>query len=165
MMKESRMRVLLSAQTVIAQKVYGAIPIQEEWDIKAICTELVRSGFQHDKRIINGCVNSLIASGLVIEKSRGKYQRIPVKPEKENVPTTTETTKPLTPKNTSPEKAPAIDRVCEISSHFIKLAASMKSLADDLETAAIELADQQQRSEDDVAKLKQLQQLLKSIGG
>lgn len=157
-MKESRARVLLSQHSSVAQKVYAAIPIQDEWSVKAVCSELVRNGFSHDIRTVNGCINSLIASGLVVEKVAGKYQRAPIKQEVEPLSTT---------KNeaTAAKAAPAIDRLCDLSGKFMHLVSSMKAVADELETVALEVAEQIKRGSEDAEKFKQLQQLLKSIGG
>lgn len=163
MMKESRARILLSQQSSVAQKVYAAVPIQDAWDAKSIYAELMRSGFSHDFRIIVGCINSLIGSGLVIEKTKGFFQRAQTR--KENAPVAAAASKATTsPAVQQADKSP-IDRLSDLSGAFMKLSAQIKAAADELETVAIELAEQTERSEGDVAKLKQLQQLLKSIGG
>lgn len=80
MLKKELVDRLLAQQTTIARKVYQAIPIEEAWSHIEIYREFVRiHGTSVEVRTVGGCVNSLIASGLVRQVQRDRYRREPVK--------------------------------------------------------------------------------------
>jgi hypothetical protein len=72
----------LKQQTAIAQKVFAAIPKSEAWTARKIYAELRRLDAKvRDVRLVEGCINTLIESGLVNEHPRGHFIRTPVRQE------------------------------------------------------------------------------------
>ena len=104
-----------------------------------------------------GCLNSLKEAGLVVESLRGCFQRVAIKPEKETV--IQKTMQPKTPM--MPIKPPAVRAPMLVLS---ELSARFRVLADDMETAALEIDEMFTAKSAGAEKLAQLQQLLKSIG-
>ena len=68
--------------------------------------------------------------------------------------------KPALIKNPTPH----IDKLAMISNQARSIAEQIKELASNIETAAIEIDEQIKQGTEETAKLKQLQQLLKSLG-
>lgn len=74
-MNAIKFRDIENGLTGIARKVYMAIPIGEAWERKQIAAELFRAGVKIESRAIDGCLLSLIESGIVREE-RGSYRRV-----------------------------------------------------------------------------------------
>ena len=146
----------LDGQSSIARKVFQFVPIQEAWTHQQIASEMVRvTGAHTDHRILQGCINSLKDSGLIREPQRGKFQRTEVKPKedpqkKEEVVTT----KPKT--ESKPEPKGAIEILSDI-------AQKMRSLATELDDAALQIAEDQSANAERAKKLEQLQALLRGL--
>ena len=107
-----------------------------------------------------GCLNQLAILGLIKETSKGCFQRVEIHEKPESIvikpkeiekmairPTALDTKQPATP----------IDRLS-------KFAIRLRDLANDMETAALELAEQAEKNDAETAKMRQLQQILKSLG-
>lgn len=143
--------------TAIAQKVYAAVPASEPWSVSYIHSEMARLGSStRDVAIVYGCLNSLKASGLVTEPQRGCFVRVAMKPEKSAVqPNPIEITPMATIK--PPAARSPMTILSELSSRF-------RALADEVETAALEIDELFTAKSAGAEKLAQLQQLLKSIG-
>lgn len=163
-LSEKRFRQKFDGQSNIAKKVYECIPIASSWTLSQICTEMARKGQGNDHRITQGCVNTLVNSGLVKESPRGTFRRLSIKQQKKEVTEPAllkpiETRKEMTVEMKFPakkEKDP-LEMLSSISS-------SARKLADDLDDAALVIASQIRDIESQSSKLKQLQALLKSIG-
>ena len=141
-----------------AQKVYSAVPISEPWSVTRIYSEMQRIGTStRDQRVVQGCLNSLKESGLVVEPERGIFARVAIRPEvkkqTESQTTTKEEKMPITATKT-PRNPMAI---------LSDLAARCKALADEIETAALEIDEYVTAKDADAGKLKQLQALLKGL--
>lgn len=162
-------------QTTIAKKVFDATPAAECWTSNRIVEEMKRLGSgSGDLRIVLGCMNTLIDAGLVIEPEKGRFKRAMVRqkvlkpamafpdgPTPTLVPTDIEPKEPPPMQPTKPvvqlvEKLGPIDRL----SLFAK---RLRDLANDMETAALDLTEQSEKNEIETAKMRQLQALLKSI--
>lgn len=186
-MTMSRQRALLNGQTAIARKVFSAIPITESWTARQIYSELCRLGHSVDFKVQAGCLAALICAGLVIEPTAGNYRRAAVKqfveltkPEAKPGKTViaAEVTAATRNKDIEMEAKPAaalkpaliknpaphIDKLAMISNQARGIADQLKDLASNIETAAIEIDEQIKTGNEETAKLKQLQQLLKSLG-
>lgn len=146
--------------SAIAQKVYNAVPASEPWSMTRIHAEMQRlGGSSRDSRIVQGCLNSLKDAGLVEEPARLVFIRSAVRPDKP----LQETAKPTTEKvektmSLSPAKQPRTPMAI-----LTDLAARCKALADDIETAALEIDEHVTAKGADADKLKQLQALLKGL--
>ena len=146
-----------SALSVNCKKVYAAVPISEPWSVSYILSEIQRlSSFTSNMRVVTGSLNALKASGLVLEPEPSLFVRAPVKPPKspdEIATTEEETTMP------APTPKPPRNPMTILS----ELATRCKALADEIETAALEIDEYVAAKDADSGKLKQLQALLKGL--
>ena len=150
------------------RKVLDATPIGEPWSATAVSAEMRRLGSGGaDSRATLGCLSNLVEQGLVCEPKKGYFQRVQVKekqPIKDQLFIEIENTskepevqsKPVTTQMT----APSISPIEKLS----KLASRLRDLANDMELAALDLAEQAEKNEAETAKMRQLQALLKSLG-
>ena len=146
------------------RKVLDATPIQEAWNAVAISAEMRRVGSGGaDPRATLGCLSNLVEQGLIDEVRKGQFKRVQPK-EKQPTPEIKPVEVPTTHKEPEmqpkPTAAPASNPIDKLS----KLASRLRDLASDMETAALELAEQAERNEHETAKMRQLQALLKSLG-
>ena len=160
-MTATRIRILENQQTGVAKKVYGAVPINEAWPSKQIVMELSRQGQVRDFSVIGGCLNTLKEIGLIKEVAPGHFQRIKPKPtaEKEAEPMTT---KPLNPPTKSEPTEP-MDRLAAIGARLRSLSKTFLELADDIEEVALACEEKVSGNDEELAKLRQLKGLLKSL--
>lgn len=80
-MNAAKAEAALNGMTNIAKKVYEATPAAEPWTVAQIRTEVMRlHGTAPEMNIAEGCLNSLIAAGLVREQGRRQYVRTAVRP-------------------------------------------------------------------------------------
>lgn len=160
-MTATRIRILENQQTGVAKKVYGAVPINEAWPSKAIVMELTRQGQVRDFSIIEGCLNTLKEVGLIKETAPGYFQRVKPKPiaEKEAEPMTT---KPLTTPTKSEPTEP-VDRLAAIGTKLRGLSQMFLELADDIDEATLAFEEKASGNDEELAKLRQLKGLLKSL--
>ena len=160
-MTTTRIRILENQQTGVAKKVYGAVPINEAWPSRQIVMELSRQGQVRDFSIIEGCLNTLKEVGLIREVAPGHFQRIKPKPtaEKETEPMTT---KPLNPPTKSEPTEP-MDRLAAIGARLRSLSKTFLELADDIEEVALAFEEKASGNDEELAKLRQLKGLLKSL--
>ena len=153
-----------SALSVNCKKVYAAVPISEPWSVSYILSEIQRlSSFTSNMRVVTGSLNALKASGLILEPEPSLFVRAPVKPPKgaEEITTTTEEEEmsKTAPIEKSVKQAEPRNTMAVLS----ELAARCKALADEIETAALEIDEYVAAKDADSGKLKQLQALLKGL--
>lgn len=150
--------------TSVARKVYEAVPSMEEWASARIQTELRRVGVAMDAKQVNGCLGTLVRSGLVREPKPGMFIRQYVKDAPQR-PALVKSA-PIEPKPEVapvPEEAP-IDKLSCLSQKLRDLARNIVEVADAVDNAAIEIADRISSESEETGKLKQLQKLLKELG-
>jgi hypothetical protein len=165
MLNQSRFNQLYASQTAVAKKVYDAVPKADCWTPAQIVGELARLGRRSDTRLVTGCLVALVDAGLVSQPERGLFRREPVR---EIVLTPKE---PMTKETPSVPAAPALapaklepmDRLGELSTRAGQLAELLRTLATDIADAAVDMQHQIEANVADLAKLKQLQALLKSL--
>lgn len=166
-MTATRIRILENQQTGVAKKVYGAVPINEAWPSKAIVMELTRQGQVRDFSIIEGCLNTLKEVGLIKEMAPGHFQRVKPKPtvEKEAEPMTTKSLNPVIPPNSSIKGEPTepVDRLAAIGTKLRGLSQMFLELADDIDEATLAFEEKASGNDEELAKLRQLKGLLKSL--
>lgn len=152
--------------SAIAKKVFDSVPISEAWNIPAISADMRRLGSGGaDSRIVLGCLNTLIEAGIVKEVSKGAFQRIEIREKAEPVVTS----KPMEPSQMSiraiqPVAVQPVTQSATPIDRLSKFAIRLRELANDMETAALELAEQAEKNEIETSKMRQLQQILKSLG-
>lgn len=163
----TRIRILENQQTGVAKKVYSAVPINEPWPSKQIVMELTRQGQVRDFSIIEGCLNTLKEVGLIKETAPGHFQRVKPKPtvEKEAEPMTTKPLNPVIPPNSSVKSKPTepVDRLAAIGNKLRGLSITFLELADDIDEAALAFEEKASGNDEELAKLRQLKGLLKSL--
>ena len=166
-MTATRIRILENQQTGVAKKVYGAVPINEAWPSKSIVAELTRQGQVRDFSIIEGCLNTLKEVGLIKEMAPGYFQRVKPKPtvEKEAEPMTTKPLNPVIPPNSSIKGEPTepVDRLAAIGTKLRGLSQMFLELADDIDEATLAFEEKASGNDEELAKLRQLKGLLKSL--
>lgn len=160
-MTATRIRILENQQTGVAKKVYDAVPINEAWPSKQIVMELSRQGQVRDFSIIEGCLNTLKEVGLIKEMSPGHFQR--VKPKAE--PMSTKPLNPVIPPNSSIKGEPTepVDRLAAIGTKLRGLSQMFLELADDIDEAALAFEEKTSGNDEELAKLRQLKNVLKSL--
>lgn len=166
-MTATRIRILENQQTGVAKKVYGAVPINEAWPSKQIVMELTRQGQVRDFSIVEGCLNTLKEVGLIKEVSPGHFQRVKLKPtaEKEAEPMIAKPLNPVIPPNSSVKGEPIepMDRLVAIGTKLRGLSKMFIGLADDIDEAALAFEEKASGNDEELAKLRQLKGLLKSL--
>lgn len=165
MMGRSRFEATYRGLNSALKKVFDATPKTTHWLAPAISAEMRRIGSGGaDSRMTLGCLNQLLTLGLVDEVEKGSFRQVQVK-EKESLP---ELAQPINkPKEkeimatiTKPKETATSSPIDRLS----KFAVRLRDLANEMEEAAIDLAGQAERNEQETAKMRQLQQLLKSLG-
>lgn len=142
----------LQGQTRIAQKVYDAIPMNEAWTSRQICSELYRlHQTAHDLHIVEGCLRDLREQKLIREPYRGQYQRIArthlAIAESAEVDTRKEAPVPE-------KKEFSIDEA-------ERMAKSLRDLADQFEAFALQAMEMVDKYKREAARFEQLRSLFK----
>lgn len=146
----ARQQVLLSGQTTAARKVFEAVPIREAWPATQIHTALQRTTRSTmDFKIVQGCLNSLISSGLVTEPRRGFFER--VKPREQVL-------KPMSEKTDDKN-----GNTSEAVQMLLELADQASQLSDNLHAAAAVIEEEHTQNAESLRKLEQLRSLLKNL--
>lgn len=166
----------------IARKVYDAVPILEEWGAARVLVELKRQGVSSELAKIEGCLSSLVRSGLVREPKRGQYIRQYVKDDGVKpvlVSVTTQVAK-ATEKRPAPaiaiqskteemrEKAVAdeeapINDFSLLSQKLRGMARAIEDVANEIDNAAVKVSDRIAATSAETSKFKQLHKLLKEL--
>lgn len=161
----TRMRILLGQQTSIAQKVFAAVPIHDQWSSKQIAGELARTGTVRDFTIVEGCLNSLKKSSLIRELAPGQFQRNKVKeakPESEPQYQTTKVIMASTPALVAPNQTPKgpIDMLGDFAASLRNFSKMANSMADDLEELAMAIEEKIDGNSEELGKLRALKEAL-----
>lgn len=162
-MNESRAQDIERGLNSQAQKVLGAVPLQEAWEAKQIHAELARVGRPTERQVVDGCLVHMKGLGLVKEPKPGYWIRIAAKARGEPA----SPIKIVPALQRAPDASPAppalepLDELGACAAALRQLAADASSLADRLDAAAIAAEDRVQAHLADSNKLRQLQALLK----
>ena len=166
---ESRIQQLLAGQSSTAQKIYPLVPIQEPWSAHDIhCAALAKNATSVSVHSVRRALGELKDAGIIREPVGSKFQRDAVtiklridKPMQKAVSDTVVSIK-------KPE-VQALDALAGLSSEVVSLGVEfggrMRALAERIEEVALAVEAEREGSARDTAKLKQLQTLLKEIGG
>jgi len=156
-MNPDRIRRLEDGLSGVARKVLDAVPISEAWTVHAIAGEMRRAtGSSYEHRLVVGCLESLKSSGLVREYSRGKFMRVCAK-EGSNV---LDMPKIIKAAENAMHKA---SKPKSISEMLGTLSASLLESASMVDDIIKEFQSERAKHESEIAKLRQLQDLLKGI--
>lgn len=158
MVTPEKQRQKLGGQSAYAQKIFQFVPIAEAWTANAIASEMQRvTGSRPDVRTLWSCLQTMAEAGLVRVSTVDLFQRTPV------------STPSIKPKDVSEMKtAPQATSATPASVSAIDvlggLAARLRGLAQELDSAALAIEESQATAAADMAKFKQFQALLKDLG-
>lgn len=166
---ESRIQQLLAGQSSTARKVFEYVPIQQAWSAHDIhCAALAVNATSVSVHAVRRALGELKDAGIIREPVGSKFQRdavtiklrIETPMPKQAVELVTATKK---------QEINALDALAGLSSEVVALAndfsARMKAMASRIEEVALSVEAEREGSSQATAKLKQLQSLLKEIGG
>lgn len=163
-MKKTRFSQIYEGLSSVAKKAYEGTPIQEPWEIARIVEEVMRvTPSFRDARVIKGCLNTLVQSGLVKEVQSGKFQRVRVDIEENNMKKHIQQGVDCSSVVNKPNNKSPIDKIAGLQSFAEKILNDVKALIDEIDTVAIDVEEQFSNQESESKKLKQLQELLKSL--
>lgn len=167
-----RYEIKVNSLNSALKKVFDATPIAEAWPATAVVNEMKRNGTGAPQLTnVLGCLNNLKDIGLVSESEPGVFQRVKVRQREDTsneiinyaVEQFIEKKEAAMQKPVITSKPVAIDKKNPID-RLTRLSARLRELADDMESAALDLAEQAEKDEQETAKMRQLQALLKSLG-
>lgn len=175
-MTPRRLERLEGSLNSLERKVLQGTPMAENWTLQQVCAELRRQGLRSDAPHVQACLTQMVDKGLVRERG-GRYSRVPARQvdaadEADDVAETT-MINPTHGANVAvlprPERA-AVPPDClaalsAVSAQLRALAAQLGAAAATLDDHALALAEQLQGLDEQLAQFRQLQLLLKGIGG
>lgn len=165
-MSESRQQQMLAGQSALARKVFQIVPIQEHWSVSDIYGAVRAQGTSADTRTIRRCLGELKDVGLIREPVNSHFQRAaPIqKPQKEKSMPKESVQNVVAIKKA---EAGALDVLASLSTEVTAMAEDfaqrMKGLAVRIEEVALSVETEREDSAEQLAKLKQLQAILKSL--
>lgn len=160
-MTPEKQKQKLAGQTNVAQKIFQFVPVAEEWTAAQVSGALHRAtGSRVDPKVLTGCLMTMAEAGLVRATNRGLFQRAAVsQPIQSPITETTKKAEPMSIKPieiAKPATASALDLLAGI-------AKKLGDIKQELETAALAIEESAARNAEDVAKLQQLQAILKGL--
>ena len=172
-MTPAKKEALLQGQTSIARKIYECVPIQEAWPTHQIAQALkATAGATTDMRRVQACLSDLADAGLIREPQRRSFQRVEVKdkpktPELKmpaNQPLTTSTATPVEPKSNALDRIAGLaGELSDIADHLRQRLMRVTKIAKELEDVALAVEQERESSNESLAKLSQLKDLLKGL--
>lgn len=158
-MTPEKQKQKLAGQTAVAQKIFQFVPVGEEWTAAQVSHALSRTtGSRVDPKVLAGCLLTMADAGLVRATNRGTFQRAAVS-QPSTTPATPKKEETVTLKTTEPSK-PAASSALDLLAGIAKKLGDIKQ---ELETAALAIEESAAKNAEDVAKLHQLQALLKGL--
>lgn len=183
MLAKKRDRILAN-QTPHARKVYECVPIAEPWPAHQIMAQLkVDRGSALSVAVVRGCLKALHEAGLIRRPTSDLYIREKVTESAtatitelmdETVADYKDRTKQVQPAQPAqpaqpkePSMSTSIDTLLKIAQQLSVLAAEVEEklseIASEIETAAKQVESTTAADREQLAKLKQLQSLLKDL--
>ena len=161
-MNQARYDSIVRGLSAIARKVFDVVPMATAWDTHQIMAEIARRNISvsRDLNVIEGCLRSLVDSGIV-RRVDGAYRRIEVanklieKPAKEP--------EVQTPPAKVQPKASATDTLIALSQEAAKLGAALSALSKRIDDAVLDIEQEMEAERAQVAKVRQVAELLKSL--
>lgn len=159
-MNAARLRRIEEQQTGIARKVLAAVPIAEFWTDAQVVAELFRQGMRADPSIVSGCLADLYGQGLV-KRAGNSFQRVDI-PDEDPAPTKVAAIGLASPAQPKPS-GDVLEQLGAIGARLRERAAQLSALADDLDAAALEAAEQIARAGEGGEQLRKLRAMLKGL--
>jgi hypothetical protein len=168
-MTPARHNAILSGLTLVATKVFNAVPIIEAWTVNQVISELQRQGQSvREHRVVAGCLASMKESGVVTEPEPGYFRRVAVRERSTTKPQPVAKVPPQEQElkldiaaPSAPAKKPGqLDRLGAISAELRQQAKQLTQLADRIDAAAITTEEEIAALGEDSKKLRALQSIL-----
>jgi len=165
-MNLSRQQQLLQGQSSLARKVFGVVPIQDAWAANYIMSELSKSeGSSASAHAIRSCLGDLEDAGLVKQTADKRFQRVVVKtPEVNSLKQLDKLVQPE-PKKPTDSFESLVDLAAELVDLGKDVNSRLASISTRMEELALSIESERKENAQATIKLKQLQSLLKDIGG
>ena len=165
-MNAIKFRDIENSLSGISRKVYMAIPIGELWTRRQISAELFRQGITAQVSVVDGCLRSLVDSGVVREERDGYRRALSDKP-KETRQVSAEPKAEKTALRAVPKAAPAdesiLGKLAQIAADLRAKGDELHAKAGEVETVALWAEDQIQKNGEGASELRKLKAMLKSI--
>lgn len=160
-MNAARAALLENGLTAVAKKVYACVPISEPWDSAMIHAELVRTTSHRDFRVTEGCLYSLIETGLVRRVGEKPYGYIRVFKPVVNQPKAEVIHMVQSVKAPEPSKKDSLAELAEAPKSLRAMSKLLTELADDIEVLTGELAEKLAVVDKSAQTIEALKALLK----
>ncbi|KVT86284.1 hypothetical protein WT25_11055 [Burkholderia territorii] len=176
-MTPQRQKQLLEGQTQQARNLFEFIPIQDTWPANRISAEMKsKKGSAYDFKTVVACLGALKDAGLIREQ-RGNFQRVEVRERvaASNVTALDEVDKTMEkPSGTSSDGSgeyqivsrdqdgyvDVLGTIGAFSCRLIGITNDIKNLSDDLDKAALAIADEMEKNGGEADILKKFRALL-----
>ncbi len=162
-MTPSRYKSLFNGLNGAAKNVYQAIPIEEQSEAAQVSSELRRTSHMIDMKTIGGCIAGMVSNGLIVERMPGRYCRVVVR-EKRLISQwrrnkSKSSIKPAPGESKMQTEAvpqtSAIEKLGKLSERANVIGTMLRTLASDIEKAAIEIDDQAAANEKENQRLQE----------
>ena len=172
-MNTTRLARIENGLNSLAKKVLDAVPATETWTKEQIASELYREGHRVALNVMVGALSRMCDQGLVREPERGRFIRVQGQDaetiDQQEITIVSSTIQPIRPEAPPPPPPPAPPPPRDtpprdVLTRLAQIAVMLRSLANETEAIALETEERMQELKRDTEKLRQLQQLLKSIG-
>lgn len=173
-MNQNRFNSVVNGLNSISKKVFDVVPIDTYWGSARIQSELFRTGSSQTRSIIEGSLKALVGYGLIQESQPGLFCRVKVTNKKQDELATEKQVQAL--KQTQPKETimaiqaqktnqeNPFDAVREVAIKFMDAAKTINTLASEIDNKLNDVEKFMAANGEEIAKLKQLQSLLKSLG-
>ena len=156
MLTAQRHKELHNQLTNIAKKVYDSVPKNTAWSIKQITTDVyAQTGARNDIRVVMGCLNSLVDSGLVLNDGQDNFKRAPIK----EIKSLTDL-KDIMPSNSEPNKE---DKQVDPLLGLLEIATDLRKKANLIEQYVAQVDARISAPSTELEELRQMRNLLKKI--
>ena len=154
--------------TTAARKVLDCLNATTASTAGEVTGELKRRGISLDPRVVGGVLDSLKGDGLVQEVGPGRFCRVMPKPRLVN-PADAAIAECVAGADAdtaaAPEKADTLTSIADLAAKLRAKSADLARLADNLDSIALDVEERVTQAAAGGEKLRQLQALLRSIGG
>lgn len=171
----AKMEKLLRSLNTVAGKVFKATSTEEDRDCAGVIAVLKRENIIANPRydVVLGCLSTLERMGLLKETSKGFFRQVPVTPKVYNPVLSPEALNPA-PQAVKPEPIPMAtplpigtrkdDKFAPLEK-LVNVCTTLKGVIKELEEIALDIEQGLEKTRADVSRVRQLQDLLKQIGG
>lgn len=161
-MTPAKMESLTQGLNGVAKKVLEACPLAGPWTTAQIIGEIRRQGHGIEFNVVQGCLARLVEQGLVREPEQGLFVRVAARMRVVAAKQPESAQSPIAQQR-EPEVMNPLDRLGSIAATARSLAEQLAALAAEIDSAAIDAETRVENMSADASKLRQLQQLIKSL--